>query len=104
MKRIIDGLKYDTDTAALIAEWDNGIYGSDFKSCEESLYKTAKGAYFIAGEGGPMSKYAQPVGNNGMGSGSGLEPLDREEAFAWLCEKGFEEVAETEFPDLITEA
>jgi hypothetical protein len=39
-----------------------------------------------------------------MGSGSGLEPLGREEAFAWLCDKGFTDVAETEFPDLITEA
>ncbi len=104
MKRIIDGMKYDTDTAACIAEWDNGIYGNDFKSCQESLYKTANGNYFIAGSGGPMSKYAEPVGNNAMAHGSGLEPLGREEAFTWLCEKGFEDEAETEFPDLITEA
>jgi hypothetical protein len=104
MKRIIDGKRYDTETATLVAEWDNGCFGNDFKSCEESLYKTAKGAYFIAGTGGPMSKYAQPVGNNGVGGGSGLEPLDREEAFNWLCDKGLADEAETEFPDLIAEA
>lgn len=42
MKRIIDGKKYDTETAACIATWDNGYYGNDFKRCEESLYRTKK--------------------------------------------------------------
>ncbi len=51
MKRIINGLRYDTETATKLADWDNGIYGNDFKACEESLYKTKNGAYFIAGQG-----------------------------------------------------
>ncbi len=84
MKRIIDGKRYDTETAEQIAEWDNGHYGSDFRSCEEALYRTKKGQYFTAGSGGPLSKYAQSCGN-GTSGGEGLILLDEQEAREW-CE------------------
>lgn len=93
MKRIIDGKVYNTETAEEIASWHNGYYGGDFKRCEESLYRTPKGSWFLAGEGGPMSKYARPAGNMTSG-GDGLEPLTPDEARRWLEEKDF--VAELE--------
>ena len=104
MKKIIDGKRYDTETATKIHEWDNGIYGNDFKSCEEALYKTKNGAYFLYGSGGPASKYAEPCGNNSMGGGSDIIPMEPEEAFTWLCTHGGEDAAETEFPKFIKEA
>ena len=55
----------------------------DFKHCEESLYRTTKGAWFLVGEGGPMSKYAEPV-SGGMIGGSALTPLSDREAQRWL--------------------
>jgi hypothetical protein len=68
------------------------------------LYKTKKGKYFIAGSGGPMSKYAVPSGNGSVGGGSDIKEVDEYEAFQWLCENGFEDEAETEFPGMIEDA
>lgn len=64
MKKVINGKMYNTETATRIASWDNGIYGNDFKSCEEDLYLSKKGQYFVAGSGGAMSSYAQSYGNS----------------------------------------
>jgi hypothetical protein len=104
MKRIIDGLKYDTETATRLHEWDNGIFGNDFRSHEETLFKTPKGRYYVYGCSGPMGPYAQSIGNNGMGAGDVFIPMDREQAFRWLSDHDGVDVAETEFSDLITEA
>jgi hypothetical protein len=85
MKKVIDGKVYDTKTAECIGNWDNGCYGGDFHRCEESLYKTKNGQFFIAGEGGAMSKYSQSSGENSWGGGEGMELLSEAEALAW-CE------------------
>ena len=37
MKKIINGKKYDTDTATAVCEWDNGLPNSDFKAIERML-------------------------------------------------------------------
>lgn len=103
MKRIINGKMYNTETAELIHEWDNGSYGSDFRSCEESLYKTKKGAYFTAGSGGPMSKYAEHHGNSTSG-GEGIEILSEKEAMVWLEEHDGTEALEKYFPEKIEDA
>jgi len=55
----------------------------DFAHCAEGLYRTAKGAYFLAGHGGPMTKYARRVGNNCSAGGSDILPLTECEAKAW---------------------
>ena len=103
MKRIINGKVYDTDTADCIASWDNGRYDLDFKQCEESLYRTKNGAWFLVGSGGPMSKYAHPAGNMTSG-GEGLEPISAEEARQWLEEKDFTPELEQYFSDQLEEA
>jgi hypothetical protein len=104
MKKIIEGKRYNTETAEKIHAWDNGHYGGDFKACEETLYKTKNGSYFIHGSGGPMSPYAKPVGNNAVGYGSDIIPMSKEEAFEWLTGHDGEEAAEEEFPDMIQDA
>lgn len=85
MKKVINGKVYNTETATQIANWDNGIYGSDFQACDETLYVTSKGAYFVHGEGGAMSRWSQPCGSNGTSGGSGIEVLSQAEALEW-CE------------------
>jgi hypothetical protein len=104
MKRIIDGKSYNTETAECIATWSNHHYPNDFHYCEESLYRTAKGAWFVAGEGGAMSKYSRPVGNNGRGGGEGLEPFTADEARRWLEEHNFVDELEEHFGSQIEEA
>jgi len=104
MKKIIEGLRYDTETSEVIHAWDNGCYGGDFKRCEETLYKTKNGKYFLHGDGGPMSAYARPVGNNSVGGGEEIMPMSSDEAFEWLSTHDGEYAAEEEFPDMIQDA
>ena len=85
MKKIIDGKLYNTETATHIVDWDNGLYCNDFGWCEESLYVTKKGAYFIHGEGGAMSCWSTPCGSNGTCGGGGIRVLTKAEALQW-CE------------------
>ncbi len=72
MKKIIEGLIYNTETAAEIYESDaynNGTYaGSD------TLYKTKHGAYFVA------------VDSNGQDCWrtDNIQAMSRDEAIAWL--------------------
>ena len=95
MRKVINGRTYNTETSKKIGNWDNGIYG-DFRSCEEDLYKNTKGAYFLVGEGGPMSMYAVSHGNSTSGS-TELIPMTAEEAHEWAEEKLTAEEYEAEF-------
>lgn len=85
MKQIVGGKLYDTETAQEIGSWWNGYSTSDFHYCEEALYLTSKGNFFLAGEGGAYSRYAQSHGN-ATGGGEAITPLSREEAFQWAQE------------------
>jgi hypothetical protein len=84
MKQVIAGKLYDTETAEHIAKDSFGNHG-DFKHWEESLCRTAKGAYFLAGSGGAMTRYATDLGNNSRGGGYEIVPLTEAEALQW-CE------------------
>lgn len=86
MKAIINGRRYDTDKAILVgtAGSDGNISVNDFSYWEAGLYKTPRsGVFFLAGEGGAMTRWATPIGNNGRSGGSGIIPLDRDEALEW---------------------
>ena len=103
MKEVINGKMYNTETAEAIHEWDNGLYGNDFRSCEKTLYRTKKGNYFVAGEGGPMSCYAVSNGNTTSG-GSGIRPIEKEDVVQWLEEHDGTEAIEQYFANEIEEA
>lgn len=103
MKRIIEGKRYDTATAQEIGTWWNGYSTSDFEYCEEKLYLTSKGNFFLAGSGGAKSHYAQSYGN-ATGGGEAITPLSREEAFKWAQEYLKPEEYAEHFSDLIEDA
>lgn len=82
MKKIINGKRYDTDTAKKLAnDWYSNR--TDFHYWEETLYRKNTGEYFLHGEGGPASKYAQSVGQNSWSGGEKLIPLSVENARQW---------------------
>lgn len=83
MKRIINGKKYDTETARKLGSWDNGYYPGDFDYCECDLYLKKTGEFFLAGEGGARSMFSRPVGNGWTGGGSGIIPLSKSEGMEW---------------------
>ena len=82
MKKIINGKKYDTETATKVACWDNGYYSSDFDFEAATLYRKKTGEYFIHGEGGARSQYATHYGSS-WGYGETIRPLTIDEAKEW---------------------
>jgi hypothetical protein len=107
MKSIINGKRYDTDKAILIGESDNlnRCSRNDFGFWEAGLYKTPRsGAYFLAGEGGPMTRWARPIGSNGMTGGDGIIPLTKEDALEWAGRHLGTKVVEKHFQDVIEDA
>ena len=79
MKRIIDGHRYDTNSAKEIAFNTEGNRG-DFQFTKETLYRTKSGRYFIFGVGGPDTKYAEEIGQNQWSGGSKIIPVDDDAA------------------------
>lgn len=73
MKAIINGKRYNTETATEVASDGYGL-PNDFRSWEEVLYLTPRGNWFLWGKGGPMTKYRQDTGNGWTG-GSRIIPL-----------------------------
>lgn len=103
MKQVINRKVYDTETAECLATYDNGLSRSDFRCLSESLYKTKKGAYFLAGEGGPKTRYAEACGNMTSGS-SKIIPLTRDEAIEWCEQYRMTSVLKKEFADALEDA
>ncbi|WP_304615822.1 hypothetical protein [Paracoccus sp. (in: a-proteobacteria)] len=104
MKAIINGKRFDTDKANLLAEVSHG-YSGDFHRYEEALYQTPRsGAYFLAGEGGPRSRYAISDRPGEWRSGQKITPLTADEAMRWAEEHGLTDLLEAHFSDRIEDA
>lgn len=84
MRRIIDGRVYDTENAELLAEV---CYSTprDFRHTFQKLYHTKKGRYFFHGGGGPLTEYAESVGNGSTSGSERLWVVEEEEAIQWLA-------------------
>jgi len=103
MKKVIDGKTYNTDTAMFICETGNALPNSDFKWEISSLYKTKKGAFFIAGAGGALSRFPTITGNRKT-EGRGLILLTNEEALELFEKHGKAKNTKEFFDDIIVEA
>jgi hypothetical protein len=104
MIRVIGGKRYNTETATLVAEWENRYSRTDFQHEEADLYRAPNGGWFLRGSGGPMTRWAIPVGNNGWGGGGGIEALTEDEAFDWLERHEFTGALEKFFSDRLEDA
>lgn len=85
MKKIINGRKYDTETAKKVGEWEESVGVSDFSWYEEELYKKRTGEFFLYGCGNAASKYAEHAYGAWQG-GSAITPLTYEQARQWAEE------------------
>jgi hypothetical protein len=85
MKKIINGKRYDTETADIVASDQANCAVNDFNFCRERLHLKTTGEYFLHGEGGPMTKYAVMASDNSRSGGENIIPLTRAEAMNW-CE------------------
>lgn len=100
MVKIIKGRKYDTDTAREVGSYSNAGGWRDFGHFEETLYVKRTGEYFLFGEGGPMTKYRETVGQNEWSGGSKIMPLDFDEAREWAEKNLTAEEYEAEFGEV----
>ena len=85
MKKIINGRRYDTETAHLCGS-DGYSHEGDFSYWYEELYRKNNGEFFLYGEGGPMSKYVVSVGQNEWSGGAKIIPLSVKSAQEWAEE------------------
>lgn len=85
MKKIINGKLYDTTTARCLGS-DSYSNRRDFHYWSEELYVKRTGEYFLYGEGGPMSRYAETVGQNEWSGGEKIIPLSLDKARKWAEE------------------
>lgn len=86
MKRIINNKVYDTSTAKEIGGRSHGNNSSDFSYWSETLYQKRNGAFFLHGEGGPMTRYSKSLGQNSWGWGEEIIPMSGENAREWAEE------------------
>ena len=103
MRQVINRVIYDTSKATVIAKWGNDYGKSDFKHQWEALYRTGNGRWFLHGEGGALSSYAQPVGDAHVG-GERIFDMSDEQAMYWLERHNFVEMMIKHFPDMLEEA
>ena len=104
MKKVINGLLYNTDTAKEIASCSNGYSSSDFNYCKETLYKTNNGRYFLYGRGGANTRYRTQVGSNTWSSGENIIALSLDSALSWAESYADPDDFLNEFADAIEEA
>lgn len=103
MRQVIEGKIYDTATATLLHEWDNGVMPGDFTYRGTKLYRTPRGNYFLHQFGGAMTDLATSCGDNSYSGSERLEVIDREAAIQFLEGHGGSEVLIAQFPDAVEE-
>ena len=87
MKKIINGKMYDTATAKRLGQAHGGGQSfRDFQYWEERLYQKRTGEFFLHGEGGPMTRYAEHIDQNNWSGGERIIPLSVKEAREWAEE------------------
>lgn len=83
MKKVIRGRVYDTETAEELGSVTGGAeFTNDFSYWSETLYRKKTGEFFIHGEGGALSRYAEHKGKTN-GWGEKIQPMSYKEAEEW---------------------
>lgn len=83
MNKIINGKVYNTDTARQIGTWSNGADRTDFSWVEETLYQKKTGEFFIYGQGGANTRYAQQLEASHWTGGETISLVSYNSARQW---------------------
>lgn len=83
MKTVINGKRYDTDKATLVASYESDISVEASHRIKEALYRKRTGEYFLHGQGGDESEYREYRGMNAWRGGERIIPMTIAEAEAW---------------------
>lgn len=85
MKKVINGKRYNTESARYIGEYNAPYATNDFNWYCETLYLKQTGEFFLHGEGNALTRYAEQY-IDGVGYGEKLMPLTDDEARKWVEE------------------
>ena len=99
MKKIINGRKYNTETARCVGIYEVGV-GDNLYGFSEELYRKRNGEYFLYGAGGPGSKYSKTIGCNEWSGTEEITPMAYEEARSWAEKHLDADEYEAEFGDV----
>ena len=77
---------YDTETAQLLGQYDNGKAQRDAGHMTEALYRTPEGEYFLFGQGGKSSCYARVCSCGNRDNGARILPITAQRAQGWAQE------------------
>ena len=95
MKTNVNNKTYDTENAKNLGNWQRGSR-SERGYISETLYQNSDGEYFLHGEGGSRSRYAERSAPNTWIYGERIIPMDADEAQFWaethLTENSFDKV------------
>ncbi len=85
MRKIIAGIKYDTETAT---EWGRKTQGKEgtVSFTEEILYQKDSGEFFLYGRGGGGTKYADLNEEQWWEGGEKIIPMNYDDAKTWAVE------------------
>ena len=87
MTKVINGKAYRSHTAQLIVPVPSHFPQTDNKWHDTRLYRNQRGAYFLAGEGGSLSRWASNTPRGAI-PGEGIEPISKDEALAYAKDAG----------------
>ena len=104
MKKIINGKVYDTEKAKELGTYANAGSWRDFSHLEETLYRKKTGEFFLFGEGGPMTRYAEAEGQNSWTGGRRIMPMSYDEAREWAEEHLTADEYEAIFGEIVEDA
>lgn len=92
-----DEHEYNPRTSEMLGQWKPGEEPAMFGREVETLYRTAKGNYFILSEGGLFSRYHSSPDAEAWYGGSTIRPLSEQEALRWCEETGNFETIDVQF-------
>jgi hypothetical protein len=107
MKKIINGIRYNTEKSTEVGSYDHGSYpgSGDFSHWSATLYKTPRsGRFFLYGQGGAMTRFADHSPYGGACGGEKLIPMTDDEAMAWAEKYLDTDAIEDHFADQIQDA
>ncbi len=87
MRKVVNGKTYRTHTARVIVTLPSHISKTDNKWHVTRLYRNQQGAYFLAGEGGTLSRWAKATPLGAI-EGEGIEVISKDEARVYAKEAG----------------
>ena len=97
MLKIIDGRRYNTETATEICTQLSDGSSSDFRWEQTTLYRTKKGQHILSGEGGAMSQWGHTLADGSRCFGEGIRLIDEDTARRFAERHGTAEDVERHF-------